>query len=73
MSSLCQSPRVVLYVCYFLFKIVFDSVTFISREPTRGQNVLLYSTLFINLLFPINTSGDSASYVIEMVMLIFCR
>ena len=65
-----------LYVCYFLFKIGFDRVTFSSSEPMRFSKCVTYgknSTLFIHLLFPIGISGDSAAYVTEMIMLIFCR
>ena len=69
-------PKLFLYVCYlyscrFLFKIGFDRVTLTSREPMRCQNVLLMTTIqhyFIHLLFPISISGDSASYVIKMII-----
>ena len=66
------NPKLFLYVCYFLFKIGFDRVTFTSRESMRGQNGE-NSTLFIHLLFPISISGDSVSYVIKMIMLICCN
>ena len=33
-------PKLVLYVCYFLFKTWFDRVTFTSTELVKGQNVL---------------------------------
>ena len=36
-----QSPELFSYVCYFLFRIGVDRVTFSSKELMRGQNVFL--------------------------------
>ena len=67
-----EVPKLFLYACYFLLKIGFDRVTSTSREPKRGQNVLpiiIYNVIY-TFLFPNSISGDSASFVIEMIMLI---
>ena len=48
-----------------------DRVILPSKVPIRGQDAFLMekSKLFIGLLFSVSTSGDSASYFIEMIML----
>ena len=51
-------------------KMWFGMVTLPSKGPMRDQYVFLMANVFIGFLFSISISGDFASYVIEMIMLL---
>ena len=65
-------PKLFLYICYFLFRIAVDRITFPSTEPMTDQNVFRIAKtqkLCIRFLFSISMSGDSSSHFLEMIML----